>query len=49
MVRLGPFFSPENPPEKVFVGPFFAFFSGNEAHKLFLGAQNVFAWVGGKH
>ena len=49
MARLGPLLDPKNPPEKVYVGPFFASFPGNEAHKLFFwGAQNGGFWVGVK-
>ena len=45
MARLGPFFDPQNAPERVYVGPFLCSFPGNEAHKLFSGAQNGgFGW-----
>ena len=43
-----PFLTPQNPPKKVYVGPFLRSFQGNEAHKLFLGAQNGGFWVGAK-
>ena len=49
MARLGPRFGPKIPPEKVYVGPFFLrSFPGNEAHKLFLGAQNWVFWGEGQ-
>ena len=46
MARLGAFLTPQNPPDKVFVGPCLRPFPGNEAHKLFfLGAQHGdFGW-----
>ena len=41
MARLGPRFGPPKSPEKVYVYvPLLRSFPGNEAHKLFLGAQN---------
>ena len=38
-------FDPENPPAKVYVGPFFP---GNEAHKSFPGAPTWVVLGGGK-
>ena len=35
------------PPEKVYVGPFFASFPRNEAHNLFSGATK-WGWMGAK-
>ena len=37
---LSPKFSKSPPPEKVYVGHRFAFFSTGKAHKLLLGSQN---------
>ena len=48
MARLGPRFHPQNPPEKVYVRPFFASFPENEAHKLFSGGPEWVFWVGAK-
>ena len=39
MARLGPLFGSQNPPEKVYVGPFFRPFPGNEARNFFSGGR----------
>ena len=40
---------PPNPPDKVYVGPVFAFFAQEKRHINFcLGAKNRVVWVGGK-
>ena len=44
-----PDFEPKNPPEKVYVGPFFLrSFPGNEAHKLFSGGPKWRVLGGGQ-
>ena len=42
-----PLFDPQSPPEKVYVGPFWRPFPGNEAHKLFSGGPKLGVSGGG--
>ena len=47
MACWDPIFDPKIPLKRVYVGPLFVLFPGNEAHNFFLGPE-MGSWVGGK-